>query len=54
MLTNFSKTVFFKKGNCVVILFPDTIWIQDLLDQVLISYASEKARRELATVLLHS
>jgi hypothetical protein len=54
MLTNFSKTVFFKKGNCVVILFPDTIWIQYLLDQVRISYASEKARRELATVLLHS
>jgi len=54
MLTNFSKTVFFVNGNYVVILFPDTIWIQDLLDQVLISYASEKARRELATVLLHS
>jgi hypothetical protein len=54
MLTNFSKTVFFVNGNYVVILFPDTIWKQYLLDQVRISYASEKARRELATVLLHS
>jgi hypothetical protein len=54
MLTNFYKTVFFVEGNCFLVLFPDTIWIQDLLDQVRISYASEKVRRELATVLLHS